>query len=111
MRQDPGRRPVTSVPAGPSPVRVHLWVRGHVQGVGFRFFVQRRAQRLELAGFVRNLRDRRVEVAVEGPRDNVEALIDAVRQGPSGASVSSVELRWEAPHHDADFAILTDDRA
>ncbi len=111
MRRDPGGRPVTSAPDGPSPIRVHLWIRGHVQGVGFRFFVQRRAQQLGLAGFVRNLRDRRVEVAVEGPRDHVEVLIDAVRDGPSGASVSDVEVRWEAPHHVADFVILTDDRA
>ena len=111
MRRDPDSRPVNSAPARPSPVRVHLWVRGHVQGVGFRFFVQRRAQQLGLAGFVRNLRDRRVEVAVEGPRDHVEAFVDAVRQGPSGASVSNVELRWEAPHHDADFVILTHERA
>ncbi len=111
MRRDPDRRPITSAPAGLSPVRGHLWIRGHVQGVGFRFFVQRRAQQLGLGGFVRNLRDRRVEVAVEGPRDHVEALIEAVRQGPSGASVSNVDVRWEAPQHDAEFVIRPDDRA
>ncbi len=111
MRRDPDGRPVTSAPDGPSPTRVHLWIRGHVQGVGFRFFVQRRAQQLGLTGFVRNLNDRRVEVAVEGPRENVDALIDAVQRGPSGASVRDVEVRWEAIHHDADFVILTDDRA
>jgi len=86
-------------------------VRGHVQGVGFRFFVQRRALQLGLAGFVRNLRDRRVEVAVEGPAENVEALIDAVRRGPAGASVSDMDLRWEAPQHDASFVIRADERA
>ncbi len=111
MRRDPDGRPTTSASAGPSSVRVHLWVRGQVQGVGFRFFVQRRAQQLGVVGFVRNLRDRRVEIAAEGPRDRIETLIDAVRQGPSGASVSNVELRWEAPRHDVEFVILTDDRA
>ncbi len=111
MQRNPGRHPSGSTAAGTPVVRAHLWVRGHVQGVGFRFFVERRALQLGLAGFVRNLRDRRVEVAVEGPADNVEALIEAIRRGPAGASVSDVDLLWEAPHHDASFVIRADDRA
>lgn len=93
------------------PVRAHLWVGGRVQGVGFRFFVQRRARHLGLAGFVRNLPDRRLEVAVEGPAPGVQALIDTVRQGPAGAAVTEVELAWEEPRGQTNFTIRTDDDA
>lgn len=110
MQRDLNRHQGASVPAGTPVVRAHLWVRGRVQGVGFRFFVERRAQQLRLAGFVRNLRDRRVEVVVEGSTADVDALIDAIRQGPAGASVSGVELRWEALQHDTSFVIRTDGR-
>ncbi|MGH2374027.1 MAG: acylphosphatase [bacterium] len=89
-------------------VRVHLRVSGHVQGVGFRFFVQRRARALRLAGFVRNLPDRRVEVAVEGPPDEVQAIIETVREGPPGATVSDVTLDWEEPRGQTDFMIRAD---
>lgn len=86
-------------------VRVRLLVAGHVQGVGFRFFVQRRAAPLGLGGFVRNLRDGRVEVVAEGMRDRVEALIEAVREGPSGAQVRDVDVRWEPPMGETGFGI------
>lgn len=89
-------------------VRAHLWVHGHVQGVGFRFFVQRRARALSLAGFVRNLSDRGVEVAVEGPAGNVQAMIETVREGPPGAAISEVTLDWEEPRGQTDFRIRTD---
>ena len=89
-------------------VRAHLWVRGHVQGVGFRFFVQRRARQLSLTGFVRNLPDRGVEVAVEGSADDVQVMIDTVREGPPGAAVNEVKLDWEEPRGQVDFMIRTD---
>lgn len=89
-------------------VRAHLRVAGHVQGVGFRFFVQRRARALRLAGFVRNLPDRRVEMAVEGPPADVQAMIETVREGPPGATVSDVALEWEEPRGQTDFMIQAD---
>lgn len=89
-------------------VRAHLRVTGHVQGVGFRFFVQRRARALRLAGFVRNLPDRRVEVAVEGAPDDVQAMIETVRDGPPGATVSDITLDWEEPRGQTDFMIQAD---
>lgn len=95
--------------ADPAPrVRAHLRVTGHVQGVGFRFFIQRRARALRLAGFVRNLPDRRVEVAVEGAPEDVKTMIEAVREGPSGATVSDVTLDWEEPRGQTDFMIQAD---
>lgn len=89
-------------------VRAHLRVTGHVQGVGFRFFVQRRARALRLTGFVRNLPDRRVEVAVEGRPEDVQAMIETVREGPPGATVNDVTLDWEEPRGQTDFMIQAD---
>ncbi|MDR7544822.1 MAG: acylphosphatase [Armatimonadota bacterium] len=107
MRQD--RSPRRSREgAASTPVRVHLWVSGRVQGVGFRFFVQRHAAMRRLAGFVRNLPDGRVEIAVEGPADDVRALVDAVRTGPPGSVVREVHQLDEAPVGEAGFLIRTD---
>lgn len=77
--------------------RCHLWVRGIVQGVGFRLFTERIAQRLGVAGSARNLPDGRVEVVAEGARPAVEAFIAAVRRGPAGAMVEDVRVAWEPP--------------
>jgi acylphosphatase len=94
---------------GPSQrVRAHLWVGGRVQGVGFRFFVQRRARALGLSGFVRNLPDRRLELAVEGPALEVHALIENVRNGPPGSAINEVTLTWEEPRGQGDFMIQAD---
>jgi acylphosphatase len=70
--------------------RMHAFVDGYVQGVGFRYFVIRQASRLGLTGFVRNLPDGRVEVVAEGPEDGLRQLLLELHRGPSGASVSSV---------------------
>jgi acylphosphatase len=65
-------------------------VSGMVQGVGYRFFVQRVAERLRVAGYVMNRRDGRVEVYAIGPGESLEALRAELEQGPRGASVSAV---------------------
>lgn len=56
-------------------VRATVFVRGHVQGVGFRWWTRARALELGLAGWARNTDDRRVEVVAEGPRASVERLV------------------------------------
>ena len=66
------------------------FVSGIVQGVGFRFFAQRIADRLQLAGYTRNLRDGRVEVYAIGLANELDKLRSALERGPSGASVSDV---------------------
>lgn len=66
------------------------YVSGLVQGVGFRYFVQRAAQHLKLRGYVRNLADGRVEVYAVGPDESLTALHQALERGPRGASVSGV---------------------
>jgi acylphosphatase len=72
-------------------------VRGRVQGVGFRHFTRSTARRLGLAGFVRNDPDGSVTVVAEGSRGALDALVDALREGPDSAEVESVETAWESP--------------
>jgi acylphosphatase len=83
------------VPAGA--VRVHVFVSGRVQGVGYRAFTQREARRLELAGWAMNLPDGRVEAVIEGPREKVEKLIETMKRGPRGARVEKLESAEEPP--------------
>ena len=73
-------------------------VRGRVQGVGFRDYVETRARALSLTGYVRNLSDgRSIEVVAEGARHDLERLADHLHRGPSGAHVTAVETDWRAP--------------
>lgn len=80
---------------GPGPRRLVATVRGYVQGVGFRWFVQREASRLGLSGWVANLSDGSVEVVAEGADADLDQLVAALRQGPAGAAVSQVDVRSE----------------
>jgi acylphosphatase len=66
-------------------------VRGRVQGVGFRWFVEREAHLLGLAGWVRNNADGSVEVLAMGSRDQLLALQSRLRAGPRAARVDDVE--------------------
>ncbi|MBI4277920.1 MAG: acylphosphatase [Armatimonadetes bacterium] len=75
--------------------RLRALVSGVVQGVGFRWFVQRHARALGLSGYVRNLSDGRVEVVAEGGRAELEALVAHLRQGPPAARVRAVDVTWE----------------
>ncbi|GIX10296.1 acylphosphatase [Elioraea sp.] len=75
---------------------VRLFVSGRVQGVGFRAFAQRQADRLGVDGWVRNLPDGRVEALAAGEDEAVAAFIEALRRGPAIARVSGVEV-IEAP--------------
>ena len=65
-------------------------ISGVVQGVGFRYFAQDEAERLHLSGFVRNLRDGRVEVYAIGSPDNLARLRTILERGPRGAMVQNV---------------------
>jgi acylphosphatase len=67
--------------------QVHLEIRGHVQGVGFRWFVRETGRALGLSGWVKNRADGAVEVAAAGPDDAVDAFVRTVREGPRGARV------------------------
>lgn len=71
-------------------------IRGRVQGVGFRWFVMREAERLKLGGFARNLPDGSVEVVSEGPDAVLEKLEEQLRRGPSHARVDDIQ-RLQVP--------------
>ncbi|MCF6171854.1 MAG: acylphosphatase [Bacteroidales bacterium] len=73
---------------------VILKVYGKVQGVGFRFYTQRKAQELELDGFVQNKPDGSVYIEAEGDREKLEALIRWCDDGPSWSRVSKVEKQF-----------------
>ena len=72
-------------------MRLHVVVRGRVQRVGFRWFVQAEARSLDLAGWVRNTTDGSVEVEAEGEQASVQKLRGALVRGPDGAHVESVD--------------------
>ena len=71
-------------------VLAHVEVTGRVQGVGFREFIRTIAQRLGIAGWVRNREDGAVELAASGNPSQIETLLAAVRRGPAGGSVHEV---------------------
>ena len=76
-------------------------VSGAVQGVGFRYFAQNAADKLHLAGFVRNLRDGRVEVFAAGTPEQLAQFRAILERGPRFASVT--EVREESADMDARF--------
>ena len=77
-----------------SPVRMTAWVRGRVQGVGFRWWTRSRALELGLRGAATNLDDGRVEVVAEGPEVACQRLLDHLRGGGTPGRVDSVVERW-----------------
>jgi len=74
--------------------RLHAFVSGRVQGVGFRYFVRTAAQSLDVSGWVRNRHDGRVELVAEGLPAQLKELIRQVGRGPSGSNVKDIEERW-----------------
>ena len=78
-------------------VRAHIVVRGLVQGVGFRWFVQRRASALGANGWVRNLADGSVEIEAQADRSILEELLREVKVGPRSAQVTDLQIEWQAP--------------
>jgi len=86
-------------------IRVHAFVSGVVQGVGFRWFVERVGRQMMLSGWVRNLPDGRVELEVEGPAPKVDDFLDEVGRGPLGSRVDSVDSSARPPEGGNDFRI------
>lgn len=75
--------------------RLHAIVSGHVQGVGYRYFVVENANLLNLKGWVRNCVDGDVEVLAEGNQFDLERLVPILETGPAGSHVIDVSLEWQ----------------
>lgn len=74
-----------------------ILVRGMVQGVGFRYFVFRKAKEMGVRGFVQNRADGSVYIDVVADRTLIEELINALRGGPREAHVTDVQVEWQTP--------------
>lgn len=82
-------------------------IRGRVQGVGYRAWLAGEAERLGLAGWVRNRRDGAVEALASGPAEMVDRLVERAATGPRHAAVESVERTGvDDPPPDAAFRVL-----
>lgn len=80
------------------------FVKGRVQGVGFRWWTRARALELGLAGSATNLEDGRVEVVAEGPREQCEALLGLLQGGETPGRVDFVAERWGTPRGEQGFS-------
>jgi acylphosphatase len=85
--------------------RVHVEVRGRVQGVFFRASCVERARATGLGGWIRNTLDGHVEAEFEGEPDVVAAMIDWCSQGPPSARVDHVDVRDEPPTGEREFRV------
>ena len=89
-----------------SETRAHVLLKGHVQGVGFRYATADEARRRHLTGWVRNLDSGGVEAVFEGPDDTVRDMLRWCADGPPGAYVRDVQVSWdEPPEHGSRFEI------
>jgi acylphosphatase len=86
-------------------IRAHVIVSGRVQGVGFRAWTQRVAQRHGVHGWVRNRSDRTVEAVFEGPRGAVEEVVSWCRDGSPASDVHEVDVDWSEPEGEQGFQI------
>ena len=91
--------------SGPA-ARARISVSGRVQGVGYRAFTVRAATDRGLVGGVRNCEDGRVELEVEGPKDRILSLIDALKVGPPASRVTDIRVEWvPATGRQTNFAV------
>jgi acylphosphatase len=87
--------------------RVHLFVKGRVQGVFFRAATQREARRLGVTGWVKNRNDGSLEILAEGEEDAIKEIVGWANHGPSAARVDQVDVRWRGYTGEfAEFAIV-----
>jgi acylphosphatase len=85
---------------------VRVRIEGRVQGVGFRYWTERVAAELGLAGWVRNRRDGSVEALFSGSAEDVGEMLDRAREGPPSSVVTSVKVVEEGVDAPAGFELL-----
>jgi acylphosphatase len=87
--------------------RMHIFYSGRVQGVGFRYSVKTVATGFEVTGTVRNLLDGRVELVAEGPREELEAFRQAIRDSGMDNFIRNEDVNWsDAAGHFRGFEIV-----
>lgn len=88
-------------------LEAHIVVKGLVQGVGYRFFAVRQADRLNIKGWARNNPDGTVEVIAQGSQEKLARFIELLEQGPTAAKVAGIEVNYrEAATIYPDFKVL-----
>lgn len=80
--------------------QVHLFISGFVQGVGYRAFVKNKAKKLELSGWVRNLKDERVEILAQGAENTLKEFVEICEKGPFLSEVKDVSIEWQDPEEE-----------
>ena len=83
-----------------SPKRLHVLYSGRVQGVGFRYTAKTVATGFEVTGIVRNLADGRVELIVEGLKDELEGFQQAIRESGLGGLIAREDVNWDDANND-----------
>ena len=76
-------------------IRVHIWVKGHVQGVGFRAHVEYHSLQIGVLGWVRNIGWDTVETVAEGTREQIDQFIEMVKAGPRASRVDEARIEYE----------------
>ena len=76
-------------------IRVHIWVRGRVQNVGFRAHVEYHALEIGVLGWVRNIGPDIVETVAEGTPMQIDQFIEMVKQGPRASRVNQARVEYE----------------
>lgn len=75
--------------------RIHVIVKGIVQGVYYRYNALKKAEEYHLTGWVRNRADKSVEMVCEGTEENINNILRWCKKGPEGAHVREIETIWE----------------
>jgi acylphosphatase len=84
-------------------ITLHVTISGRVQGIGYRDWMVREANRLGVSGWVRNSGAATVEAVVQGEPDSVDALLAACRRGPPHAHVDGIKTEQTAPIEEDGF--------
>ncbi len=88
-------------------LEIRAVVKGWVQGVGFRFYAERCAEKLSVHGWVRNLSNGDVETLAQGSKDQLENYIAKLWEGPRSAQITDVEVHWQNPTRLYDSFFIT----
>jgi len=86
-----------NTPGRSEPARVHVWVTGRVQGVGFRAFVEYNARKIGVSGWVRNVGYETVEAVAEGTEAQIDQFLQIMKMGPRNAQIDECRVEVETP--------------